>query len=457
MAQDYNEHLAVHVLNEQQYVSYRSLSRALKVHSNLAKQMLFEFHRKQNAKKPGSVHATYLISGTTFPTAQKNNLQSQSQTNTTDLDGDVGMQSSPPMPASSMPESDAADEDRVEEQSVPVKTVMLVKEEQLEQARALFETVISIHVYSLEANGLSDVQALTECNRNILASYKQEDPLKDWKQYGTIQNPKTRRRTMKGKPPSAAVTIAMKAEDKVKPMGKTNEVKKETQVTSKKPPPETDTAAKGSAATKPATMKREGSSIFKAFGKAKEKPKAQATDSPAEVTPKAEQEDESMGGLSEDNASDHEQEGDVDEASVLEGKSKKERQAELEAMMDQEDEEMEEPALEEEEEEETAIDSAQKKAEVAPETEDENKEHVEVSDGRRRGRRRIIKKKTVKDAEGYLVTREEPAWESFSEDEPAPKKAKTTSTASATTLNKGGSKKGAKAGQGSIMSFFGKK
>lgn len=55
MAQDYVEYLAVNVLNEQQLVhayprpihdvsltfdqvSYRSVSRALKVHSNLAKQ-----------------------------------------------------------------------------------------------------------------------------------------------------------------------------------------------------------------------------------------------------------------------------------------------------------------------------------------------------------------------------------------------------------------------------------
>lgn len=38
MAQDYSEYLAANVLNEQQYVNYRNLSRALKVHSNLAKQ-----------------------------------------------------------------------------------------------------------------------------------------------------------------------------------------------------------------------------------------------------------------------------------------------------------------------------------------------------------------------------------------------------------------------------------
>lgn len=46
------------------------------------------------------------------------------------------------------------------------------------------------------------------------------------------------------------------------------------------------------------------------------------------------------------------------------------------------------------------------------------------------------------------VTREEAAWESFSEDEPAPKKAKVQSTAAPTK---------AKKGQGSIKNFFGKK
>lgn len=44
-------------------VSYRTLSRALRVHSNLAKQMLYDFHHSQNTKKPTTLHATYLITG----------------------------------------------------------------------------------------------------------------------------------------------------------------------------------------------------------------------------------------------------------------------------------------------------------------------------------------------------------------------------------------------------------
>lgn len=49
------------------------------------------------------------------------------------------------------------------------------------------------------------------------------------------------------------------------------------------------------------------------------------------------------------------------------------------------------------------------------------------------------------------VTKEEAVWESFSEDEPAPKKPKLPSATSK------GKKGGAKQGQGNIMSFFSKK
>lgn len=52
------------------------------------------------------------------------------------------------------------------------------------------------------------------------------------------------------------------------------------------------------------------------------------------------------------------------------------------------------------------------------------------------------------------MTKEEPAWESFSEDEPPPKETTPASTASSTAKGK---KMGEKPGQGNIMSFFGKR
>jgi DNA polymerase delta subunit 3 len=121
-----------------------------------------------------------------------------------------------------------------------------------------------------------------------------------------------------------------------------------------------------------------------------------------------------------------------------------------------------------EEASEDAENESDSKAEA--QTKPEPEETITVSDGRRRGRRRVMKKKTVQDEEGYLgvfeypkpkldqklteftVTREEAAWESFSEEEPAPKKAKVS--AAPTTAK---TKKAAPKGQGNIMSFFSKK
>lgn len=106
----------------------------------------------------------------------------------------------------------------------------------------------------------------------------------------------------------------------------------------------------------------------------------------------------------------------------------------------------------------------------------ELKEEVTVHGGRRRGKRQVMKKKTVKDDEGYLgknhvsipiaatppcrpelislviVTVEEPVWEEFSEDEPAQPPAKKKPAVTAPKA-----KPATKPGQGNIMAFFGKK
>jgi DNA polymerase delta subunit 3 len=52
--------------------------------------MLFEFHRSQNARKPGSIHATYLVCGT------KRSDDSELDAVKTEQDGDVEMTSSAP-------------------------------------------------------------------------------------------------------------------------------------------------------------------------------------------------------------------------------------------------------------------------------------------------------------------------------------------------------------------------
>lgn len=79
-------------------------------------------------------------------------------------------------------------------------------------------------------------------------------------------------------------------------------------------------------------------------------------------------------------------------------------------------------------------------------------EEPAAAPARRRGKRKVMKEVQMKDDEGYLVTKQEAAWESYSEDEkvkPEPVKVEKKAPAG---------KKGAPAkGQGNLMSFFGKK
>ncbi len=342
--------------------------------------MLYEFHRKQNGKRPGSVHATYLIAGT------RRGETSSQQTNGThsQRDGDdTVMQSSPLLaPSSSIPMPSQDEVPEAEPKPVHIRSIMLVKQEDLERAKKTFDTITSIHVYSLQPDGLQDVQVLTECNRKIAVNYASEDPLVAWKQYGTIQNPNVKRRERRNAPVLPSAPVAQDVETKTKPLPPTTkaEQKPASKPSSAKATPEP--GKKEVPAKKPAPSKRQSSDIFKSFAKSKTKPKEQLQSS-AEATPAPE--DEKMGGFSDDEGDDDAEEP-VEEAPVPAGKSKRDRQAELEAMMEQDDddvmEDVDSPAVEPEEPEVT-IDKP------APE---EPKESVTVENGRRRGRRRVMKK-----------------------------------------------------------------
>lgn len=136
------------------------------------------------------------------------------------------------------------------------------------------------------------------------------------------------------------------------------------------------------------------------------------------------------------------------EKASTERKAQAERESKLRQMMDVDDEDDEPMANTadspvSEEDDSTALD--------IPLAQPEKVETSTVHNGRRRGRRRVMKKKTYTDEEGYLVTREEADWESFSEDEPEAKKP-TIAQISAPLKKKTQTK-----GQGNIMSFFGKK
>ncbi|KEQ88144.1 hypothetical protein M438DRAFT_343232 [Aureobasidium pullulans EXF-150] len=451
MASDYIEYLSANVLNDGQTVSYRTLSRALRVHSNLAKQMLYDFHHSQNTKKPTTLHATYLITGRkTISLEQAEDKAVESQHGP-----DKTMRSSP------APSSPTHNHDQPEIREYQATSILLVDQDHLDAAKSTFDQVLSIHVYSIQPGKLNDLHVLTECNRAIMATAVNEDLLETSKQYGIIQNSQVKRRPMRAQkqppPPNAAPANPAKSMFASSRPSAKGTSKSSTSARSTPDSSQASTQASSKpAATKTAPLKREGSSLFKAFAKARPKADSQATESSAEASPALEpavKEDEPMHDLSDEEADD-EDAAMLDEGAITEtgGKSKKEREEALRRMMDMEDEPMTDapaktPAAVTPE---PAADESDAKSE--PQKKEEPEEKVIVAGGRRRGRRRVMKKKTVQDEEGYLVTREEPGWESFSEEEPEPKKVKVAVAPPAAK-----NKKAAPKGQGNIMSFFSKK
>lgn len=81
--------------------------------------MLYDFHQRQTFKKPGTVHATYLVDG--IPTITK----AQSTNGQTGDGEDAYMQSSPVM-SSSLPQEET------EEYTIPSKSIVLAREEDLQ-------------------------------------------------------------------------------------------------------------------------------------------------------------------------------------------------------------------------------------------------------------------------------------------------------------------------------------
>ncbi|KAI1452739.1 DNA polymerase subunit Cdc27 [Annulohypoxylon moriforme] len=424
---DYKQYLAQKILTEDQLVSYRLLSRALKVHVNTAKEMLYEFHKWQNDKRPGSLHATYLIYG-----SKKKVEKVEEQ------DGDVKMTDSQNLEELRVPFSD----------DVPTYTLSLVKEEQLQDALAEYDMVTSIHVYSLAPHPLKDLQLLADTARQVIELSTVSDVPAASKDFGSIANPNVRRRERRGqisKP--IASTPVPKAEPKQE--SKPTIAKEES-----KPAPQAGTKGPAPATTKKsatASLKRQGSSggIGQMFAKAAARPKKPA------AKPVTETEDDQKMALSDDGEDDTEPTPGAEDESSSARQSRINRQAELRRMMEESDEEEpekpESPADEPMEEE---------PPEPEPETEPKAEEPAEIvsstGDGRRRGRRRVTKKKQVMDDKGYLVTIQEQGWESFSEEEKAPPTAKPKPQAiKSEPATK--SKKAAGKGQGNIMSFFSKK
>ncbi|KAG7125796.1 DNA polymerase delta subunit 3 like protein [Verticillium longisporum] len=423
MMEEYTKYLADRLFTEDKMVTYRTLSRALKVHVNTAKGMLYEFHKSQNATTPGKVHATYLVYGTKSAGVQE--------------DGDHEMTSSPP-------EMDAMGDD------VPTHTLTLVHEDRLTDVLAAYEEVTSFQVYSLAPFPNKEYQLLSDVTRELL-QYSHEDP---------VAMASTPQAQPAPKPAEKKAPAATAAAPSPAP-----EVKEET-----KPAAARDMFAKkagaGAAALAKAapSLKRGGSSgIMSAFSKAAAKAsKGGSKPSSNASTPKP----VDSPALSDDGEDDEDPLPAPKRAAAEGGrKSRQDREAALRQMMEESEDEPEDEEDKDEEEGEAAADepmedvhepALDRKTDMPARPSEEVV--ASTGDGRRRGKRRIMKKTQTVDKEGYFVTTQEEAWESFSEDEPAPRApalAKVAAAPSSGTQPK--AKKAAPKGQGNIMSFFSKK
>lgn len=294
----------------------------------------------------------------------------------------------------------------------------------------------------------------------------EEDSVSPPNTLGPIRNPYVRRRerrvtSAKSAPISRQASVKP-APTKIEPAIKDKEEPKADQKPASKEP--TSATSVPSGAKKSVPKRGATGGIMQSFAKAASKPKSSTASQPS--VPSLTNES-SMQALSDDGEDDSVALPQPEQENETARKNRKDRQDKLKRMMEESSED------EEPEKEDTPMEEPEDEAPI-PEVEKKEDEPVEVisstGDGRRRGKRRIMKKKTAMDDQGYLgksyvflqgvassntysVTVQEPGWESFSEDEPAPpakKKAEITSQPAKP-------KKAAPKGQGNIMSFFGKK
>lgn len=252
--------------------------------------MLYEFHTTQNAKKPRTVHATYLLTG------KKRSAQHTNGTNGVNVrdEEDTMMASSPPY-MSSIPSSMPEAEEPVE---MPVLQtyIVLVREEELEKTKAEFSEITSIHIYSLEPGPVENLNILSVCNHEIATEHASEDPLEQWRTYGCIHNPYIKRRVAKfaPAPPAAAAKAALKpvakpdvtAQLKEKETAAARRGSASGENTSGRSTPQPTVA--GSKTVKKTdskvNLKRSTSDIYKSFAKSKP-PKAKEAEKSKESTP----------------------------------------------------------------------------------------------------------------------------------------------------------------------------
>ena len=362
----YMENLEEWVLEEDKVVTYKYLSKNLKVHVNVAKQMLFNFVQGQKNK----LGVVYLVSGLV-------------KSDHGDDSADIGTQ----------------------------QKVVLVKEADLEKVKSKFSEVLSQHIYSVQKTSES-------VNVTSLFGADKQEPGQDVTAGASLASIKH-----KAAVPREAIIRApavVKQEIKTQPIAKKEEkkdsAKKVTGIEAsfsktvvKKPSPvKTET-------TKPVTKDKGKSNIANMFAKQSTKPKPSKTATATEekeniVNQKIEESKESKVEKKEITRF-----GKIKEETNTKSKSKSDSQKRkrIQVMSDSEDDDDKD---EQEEEEDKPIEEP----EAPPvtkliESDEEDIPATPVQKTAKAGRKRVKKQvdKTFMDDKGYMVTKK--VYESASE------------------------------------------
>ncbi|EGX53482.1 hypothetical protein AOL_s00006g348 [Orbilia oligospora ATCC 24927] len=466
MSTDHSSFLAARVLNDNKLVTYRLLSRELKIHVNKAKEYLAAFHETENRKRQGSCHATYLVTGVPKPLVPTSRPR-------IDTDDDTYMESSP------VPQATQNEDEEV----VKTSSVILVTEEELEGVKESLKEITSIHIYSVEPGPIKDLLAISDASVELYSRFPSLNAAEKSKIYGTTLNKYVKKRDGAPPPPpppqpttSSTYVVPVKKEpiSSALPAATSSTTSKETKkdvkkdffgsIKAKDAQKSRQTSESTSSTKAKVPLKRGQSDLMSSFSNAQPKkpkqPEKEKTpppdfmdvddDEPAEVEPV----DEETRAAEKARQEEIRRKREVDEE-------------ELRRMMDEEDDEpivtekansdvevADSPEEEEEEEEETAATPMEEPSEPAPSA---------SAPGRRKAKRRVTKKVRSKDADGYIVTREVTEWEEYSEDDvpvpakPAPKPNAFSAMKQAPSSQKG--KKGAAEGgpKRDIASFFQRK
>jgi len=413
----YMENLEEWVLEDDKVVTYKYLSKNLKVHVNVAKQMLFNFVQSQKNK----LGVVYLLSG--LVTCDHG-----------DNSADFGTQ----------------------------QKVVLVKEADLDRVKAKFAEMLSQHIYSVQKSSESvSVTSLfgadkPEHGQDVtagasLASIKHKAAVP---REGIIRAPPVVKQEIKSEP----IVKKEEKKDSVK-KGSGIEASFSKTVVKKPSPVKTET-------TKPVTKDKGKTNIANMFAKQSTKPKPTKSETATEekeniVNQKIEESKENKEEKKE--RKEVTRFGKIIEETNTKRKSKSDSQKRkrIQVMSDSEDDDDND---QEEDEEEKPVEEP----EAAPvtkliESDDEDIPATPVTKSVKSGRKRVKKQvdKTFMDEKGYMVTKK--VYESASEtDDESSEPAKVPSPKKQEKVEPPASKKAKITGSGGkgqtgIMSFFKKK